>query len=175
MLKRLFSWFFQPRETAGSELFIDPDTIHSLRTISHDKDLISVLKHDHADLVRDFTAISNAAAARKYRDLPKMLSEFRTALTEHVAKENVKFYAFVQQHYANDADKTAHLKVVRKQMDDIGRAVSKFTNRYESEVLDDVSVQQFMKDLEGIGQALVARVQMEEGELYTLYPDAVPA
>lgn len=57
----------------------------------------------------------------------------------------------------------------RSEMDEIGKAVRVFLIKYEIIGVDKDLASSFAHDLDGIGEALVARNEREESTLYLLY------
>jgi hypothetical protein len=140
--------------------------------ISYDPSLIYKLKEDHEELVRLFTAIKSAAIGGKFADIPNILSEFKLALQTHLAVENVRFYVYVQQHYANDVDTSNFITGLRTEMNGIARVVMKFAEKHAADQLTHSTVGNFVTELDEIGAVLVKRVQLEESRLYSLYHSA---
>lgn len=140
--------------------------------IGYDALLIHKLKEDHQELVKIFTAIKTAANEKRFREIPKILPEFKLALQTHLAVENVRFYVYVQQLYANDVDTSDFITGLRSEMNGIARAVIKFTEKYSVTELTHSTVASFKAELDEIGSVLVKRVQLEESRLYALYHSA---
>ncbi len=137
--------------------------------INFDDGLIDKLKIDHAELLRLHGELKFVSEHGDFSALPDLLKSFRLALQTHVMVENVKFYAYLQQHFAKDADLMAYISDVKREMDSIARAVVKFTNNYASQRLTPGKAAEFRKELDDIGGTLVKRVGLEETKLYTLY------
>ena len=137
--------------------------------IEYDAGLVDKLKEDHQELVRIYTAIKTAATENRYGDLYDLLSNFKLTFQTHLAVENVRFYVYVQQHMALDADTSTFIADVRKEMNGIARAVLKFVDTYMAAPPTPVTVTNFHTELDQIGPVLVQRVQLEESRLYSLY------
>lgn len=137
--------------------------------IPYDGGLVEKLKDDHQELVRIFTAIKTAAQEGHYSQIPLLLSNLKLAFQTHIMLENVKFYVYVQQHFAEDTDTAVFIGDVRKEMDDIARTVVKFVKTYSSTRLGRDTAAEFNAELEQIGAVLLQRVQLEENRLYALY------
>ncbi len=140
--------------------------------ISYDSMLVEKLKEDHRTLVKMFSSVKSAALERRFDQIPDALSEFKLALQTHLAVENVRFYVYVQQTYAHDVDTSDFITGLRSEMNGIARVVVKFIEKYVVEKLDKDNVATFLEELEGIGEVLVKRVQLEEKRLYSLYHPA---
>ena len=140
--------------------------------IRFDPMLIGSLKEDHQTLFRLYGELVQAKDSGNYANVPKLLGEFKFALQTHVMVENVRFYVFLQQQLAGDADTSAFIADVRKQMDGIARAAVKFANTYAvGEPFTPELARGFSADLAAIGDVLTKRVAMEESRLYPLYSD----
>ncbi len=137
--------------------------------IGYDDGLVAKLKGDHQELVRLYTAIKGAAAANRFADLHDLLANFKHAFQMHIALENVKFYVYVQQRMAQDPEASTFISEVRREMNDIARAVLKFVDAYTANPPTPATVTDFSAELDQIGAVLVQRVEKEESRLYSLY------
>ncbi len=138
-------------------------------SIAYDPELVNSLKSDHQELVRIYTTIKSAAAESRYDEIRNLLSNFKLTFQTHIAVENVRFYVYVQQHAALDADTSNFIADVRKEMNGIARAVMKFVDTYMTLPPTSSTVSGFNSELDQIGTVLVQRVQLEESRLYSLY------
>ena len=140
------------------------------RGISYDSGLIRNLEEDHEKLVEIYGRVWSEGYEKKdFSTLGNLLSEFKSVFQSHLLKENVKFYAYLEQSMTNDAHSLSVVKEFRRDMNDIANAVISFCKKYERPTYTQSAIEQFKKDYEGIGQALVRRVQLEERDLYSLY------
>jgi len=137
--------------------------------INYDPELVGKLKDDHKELVRIYGAIKTASTENRYGDIHDLLSDFKLTFQTHLAVENVRFYVYVQQHMALDADTSNFIADVRKEMNNIARAVLKFVDTYMTTPPTPYSSAEFNAELDGIGPVLVQREQLEESRLYSLY------
>jgi regulator of sigma D len=137
--------------------------------ITYDPEVVEKLKEDHKELVRIYTAIKTAAIEHQFDALHDLLANFKLTFQTHLAVENVRFYVYVQQHMALDADTSTFIADVRKEMNGIARAVLKFVDTYMTVPPNTETVSVFNTELDGIGSVLVQRVQLEETRLYSLY------
>ncbi len=137
--------------------------------ITYDPELVGRLKQEHQELVRIFSSIKAAAAECQFQQLPGLLTEFKHAFLNHVGTENVKIYVYLQQHGQTDADTQNFISGVRKEANEIARAVMKFVDTHIATAPAPVSVMMFNAELEKMGAALTKRMGMEENRLYALY------
>lgn len=141
----------------------------SSSVIAYDADLVDNLKGEHQELVRVFTAIKTSATEGDLNQLPELLANFKHLFLSHVGLENVKFYVYMQQHQAIDAESLNFISNVRKEMNNIARAVMKFIDAHITTLPSPDTVAGFNAELDQIGAVLIKRVQMEESRLYPLY------
>lgn len=137
--------------------------------IRHDPELIVSLKDDHGRLFTHFQAI---AAAGKLGDLAAvqgLLNQFRTMIQDHLLKENVRLYVYLEHLLMADPVSRQMMHGFRHEMDDIGRIVVGFLDKYKLIGGQPELAGPFAQDLAGIGEALVARIRREEEILYPMY------
>ena len=138
--------------------------------IAYDDGLIDNLEKDHELLVELFGKIwKNGFEAGDFETLATHISEFKTLFQSHLLKENVKFYAYLEQSMRHDSHSLGVVREFRRDMNDIANAVISFCKKYERPEFTKAAQESFKEEYQGIGQALVRRVQLEERDLYSLY------
>ena len=137
--------------------------------IRHDPGLIAALKEDHKLLLEIFGSIQAAAAAGDLHAVQKRLGQFRIVLQDHLLKENVRLYVYLEHLLRGDATSHELIHGFRHEMDAIGRAVVGFLDRYKSIAAEPRLAAKFVDDLAGIGEALAGRIRREEATLYPMY------
>lgn len=137
--------------------------------INYNANLVPSLKQDHQMLLGLYGQIKQAAEREQYHLIPPKLIELKHALQAHLMVENVHFYVYVQQHLAANAEASALIADLRKDMDGIAHAAVKFIRNYETAAFTKEIASTFLKDLGEIGNVLVHRINTEESTLYTLY------
>lgn len=149
------------------------DTIRPLaaeaKVIGYDAELVDRLKAEHQDLLHAFTAIQQSGERGHFARLPEQLEQFRLALLNHIAMENVKFYVYMQHHPALDEAAQGFIAGVRKEMNTIARAVAKFVDSHLADTPTYATVDRFTSELDHIGKVLAERITLEESHLYSLY------
>ncbi|NOT16299.1 MAG: hemerythrin domain-containing protein [Methylotenera sp.] len=158
---RLFGW--------DNKQEVPVQTTKTEEGIPYDAGLVSKLKADHQELLAMFGKISQAAGAGQFDAVPKMLKRFKLDLQTHLVTENVRFYVYVQQRQAGDSGASSLIADLRKEMNGIASAAVHFIGQYENAIFTEDVANQFRKDLAGIGEVLVQRINTEESSLYTLY------
>lgn len=137
--------------------------------IAFDAGLVDRLKDDHQDLLQTFTQLRRKGAEAHFSHLPELLEKFKLSLLNHIAQENVKFYVYMQNHWAVDVETQSFIAGVRKEMNSISRAVVKFIDSHLADVPSHLTIASFNEELEQIGEVLTNRIRLEEERLYSLY------
>lgn len=137
--------------------------------ISYDPNLVSKLKEDHQSLFKIYGNLTAATDRGDYAAIAPLLSELKLAFQTHIMLENVKFYVYLQQSVAHDAQLSSFLVELRQEMNGIARALVKFVNTYSTGPFTAEMAEPFKAELAGIGVVLTKRVELEESRLYTLY------
>ncbi len=158
------------REAAQKRRAVTRTTATKKKGVTYDDSLIDNLEKDHEILVEIFGKIwKNGYEEEDFDALALHLREFKAMFQSHLLKENVKFYAYLEQSMKEDAHSLSVVREFRRDMNDIANAVISFCKKYERPEYTKVAVESFVKEYQGIGQALVRRVQLEERDLYSLY------
>ena len=145
-----------PAPNERGQLRFDPDLIHSLES-------------DHRDLVSLFGQIGERAQAGDFGPIPSMLLKFKTTLEAHLIAENVRFYNYVENGLAGDAENYALMRSFRREMNQIARGVVDFVKKYQNLPFDPAARSTFMGDYQAVGALLTQRIEREERSLYPLY------
>jgi hypothetical protein len=137
--------------------------------IRHDPQLIVALKTDHQRLLATFHDIAAASTAGNLAVVQHLLGQFQTMIMDHLLKENVRLYVYLEHLLQNDAVSHEMMHGFRHEMDVIGRVVVGFLGKYKEIGGRPELAAAFATDLKGIGEALVARIKREEDILYPMY------
>ena len=137
--------------------------------IRFDPELIGKLKNDHQELFRIYADLVASKDKDDFGAVAQLLHDFKLMLQTHLMVENVRFYVYLQQQFAEDAAVAGFISEVRKEMDGIAHAAVRFVNTYTVPSYTPELKASFAGELSAIGNVLVKRVSMEESRLYTLY------
>ena len=137
--------------------------------IRHDPQLVEELHGDHRRLLETFGAIRDACQRSKLAAAQQQLERFRIQLKDHLLKENIRLYVYLEHLHAADPARHALVRGFRREMDSIGRVVVDFFTQYREVGLRPELAGAFAADLGRIGEALAARIKREEETLYPLY------
>lgn len=138
-------------------------------TIHYDPRLIETLKEDHSLLIDIYKAIDAARSEGNLMTVQTRLDQFRMMLQDHLLKENVRLYVYLEHVLAGDATSHQLMHEFRHEMDDIGRVVVGFLTKYRQIGIHPELAAAFGTDFAAIGQALTARIRREEDTLYPMY------
>lgn len=143
-----------------------------LRHIGYDAKLVDSLLRDHAELGRIFANIGEAQRDGNFDDMRNLLVQFKTRLEAHVLTENVRFYNYLEQSLASDAESAGTMRDFRRDMNGIARGVVEFVKKYQYSQFAPEERRQFAVDYAAVGKILEQRLDSEENSLYPLYqPD----
>ena len=134
--------------------------------IHHDPVLIVSLKEDHRRLLTSFRSITAASVAGELVAVQDHLSQFQTMIMDHLLKENVRLYVYLEHLLQNDPVSHEMMHGFRHEMDGIGRVVVGFLTKYKAIASQPELAAAFSTDLKGIGQPLLPRTNREEDILY---------
>jgi regulator of sigma D len=137
--------------------------------IVYDPGLVPRLTNDHRQLVEVYKQVHAALARNDLAGVRHRLLQFRGALQEHLLAENVKLYVYLARHLAGDEASSQIINDMRREMMGIGRVVMDFLRKYTETPIEPAQAVQFKGELDGIGAALVQRIEREESALYPLY------
>lgn len=84
-------------------------------------------------------------------------------------QENVSFYCYLEQQFADDSNHLETIKFYRKEMNGISHAFVKFIKKWQSTPINTLNVEEFKTEYDAIGEVLAQRINSEENHLYTLY------
>jgi hypothetical protein len=134
--------------------------------LSYDPTLITKLTADHRELIDLYKGCA-AAYGKSDKKLAKELAQFKRKLTSHLLVENLRFYTYMKYLLKSDSDNTVLMRHFQTEMGEIGKVVFAFLDRYtQPGAVYDI---EFKAEFDQIGAALVARIEAEENDLYTLY------
>ena len=137
--------------------------------IRYNPNLINKLKTDHQNLLSIYGEINEAFTAKNYPLVTEKLKALKRGFMDHILVENVSLYVYMKNSFRDDEENVELVQDFRSEMDGIGKVVRAFIMKYETIGIDADLAASFGEELAGIGEALVARIEREEGTLYPLY------
>lgn len=137
--------------------------------IHYDPELISRLMEDHQALLETYRSIFAALKSGELMTVQVRLERFRASLMDHLLKENVRLYIYLEHLVRNDGVAYELMHGFRHEMDGIGKVVLGFLGKYREISLNPELAPAFSNDLARLGEALVARIKREEEILYPMY------
>lgn len=133
--------------------------------------LIEELEADHAALLVVYGELGSAVERAQWDQVGPMLIKLRSMLTDHLLKEGVKLYCYLQGVFADDDDVSSLFRHFKTEMGGIGKVAFAFVDRYAAAgALKTPTAQAaFAEEYATIGKVLVDRIEREEKQLYPLY------
>lgn len=141
-------------------------------TIRHDPRLLEALREDHRLLLDIYKAIDKARRDGELLTVQTRLDQFRMALQDHLLKENVRLYVYIERRLQGDPDSRKLIREFRQEMEQIGRALMEFLGKYRQIGIHPELASEFDVDYLAIGKALTTRIRREEDLLYPMYDSA---
>lgn len=139
--------------------------------VQYDPTLIAKLEEEHQHMLAIYGRIDGAVAAEQWSKIPELLLQFRSALTDHLLKEGVKLYAYLNKALHSEEELAFVFQSFKKEMGGIGKVVFSFFDKYAADKALQNPEQRtaFIAELKAIGPVLVSRIQREEEQLYAIY------
>jgi len=132
-------------------------------------ELVDKLKADHQDLLDIYARLSAAAQMGHTAHIAEDLMAFRRGFQNHILVENLNFYVYLERILANRPEELGYVRSLRQDMNGIAKVVADFIHTWISQPPTAQTVGQFETELTVMGQALSARIELEESRLYVLY------
>jgi regulator of sigma D len=127
------------------------------------QELISTLKSQHRTLQADL-----ALVLKDVSPLPDLI-KFKNDLLEHLKLENEVFYPDYIDKKTKRGEDVVKTKEFIRQMDDIGKVVMGFLDKYNTSEMINASASDFNKELPNIISTLNLRIETEEEGVFDLY------
>lgn len=163
----------RPAPATGAAMHAAPDPIPQPEKfrIDYDPGLIDRLEDEHKVMLGIYGRIDAAIALERWEDVPGLLMQFRSKLTDHLLKEGVKLYAYLHKSLQHEDDVALVFQSFKKEMGEIGKVVFNFFDRYVADRALATADQRaaFLAQFKSIGNVLVSRIQREEEQLYAIY------
>lgn len=141
--------------------------------IPFNPNLIAKLKGDHQDLFAIYTRLHDSGISARFAKITDDLIVLRRTFNGHILLENVRFYVYLEKLLKNHSEERKYVHSLRKDMNGIAGAVSTFCDKWITNPVSAKTQAEFNTELQGIGGALTARVELEESTLYTLYVESI--
>lgn len=136
--------------------------------IRYDPELIPHFVASHRALSGLATQLEAKVVDRKYFEATQLLRQFKTDIFRHFLEENVRFYTYLAYCLKTDVEGGAMMADMRREMGEVGRAITRFLKDYEAGIGAD-NADAFLHQFKDVVATLADRIQREEGSLYTLY------
>ena len=138
---------------------------------TYNEKLIENFKHDHEELLKIFGEIRESFEndSNAHKKVVNLLNDFKIALEIHLMIEDNKLYSYLTMKYGSDDVHKAFVEDIQTEMTNIAKEVMFFIRKYTNRQSYDNNIDNFLNDLDNIGEVLTRRIKMEEEKLYALY------
>jgi Hemerythrin HHE cation binding domain len=133
-----------------------------------DANLISELKGDHVRLIATFKRLQSIAKSQPSMVVADLIL-LRELFRDHLETEEKNFYTYLDCLFENHETVRAEARAVWEDMNEIADAVSQFITDWISNPPALHTLPAFLSQLNRTMNVLMARVELEERTLYTLY------
>ncbi len=165
-----FKNFFRKNTESSLTIEAPAATENKHRSIRHDPKLVDTLLEHHAKLGALYARIGKQAKAGNYKAIGSDLARLKTSLQGHILTENVRFYVYLEQSLADDAEQSRVMREFRTDMNGIAKEVVAFVNKWKDDSFSSSTARaQFMQDHKAMGDLLEQRFSQEEDNLYPMY------
>jgi len=129
--------------------------------------LITELKNDHQNLFTLYHKIEKNLYKEHFEKIPEILKKFHYEYRLHIIYEDNYFYTYMKSKYKHNEKILSFINEKQEEMKSISNSIAKFINYFDT--VEKIKTDKFKKELQKLGNALKARIEFEEKELYTLY------
>ena len=139
---------------------------------SNSQELISILKAQHRNLQNDLKLVSDELKSEATLDsssVVKKLSKFKIDILEHIKLENGEFYPDYLAKKEAKGENTAKAKEFIKVMEDIGKVIMTFLDKYSRVETIKGSRLVLTEELHNIIGTLNTRIETEEEGVFDIY------
>ena len=135
----------------------------------YEPELVTLLKNDHDLLQGLLSELKQIAVVRDMPAFTQKIKDLNRVLKNHLIVENIKFYSYIEEKYADNETLRKQIHAYRIEMESIGVVINRFINTYNKEALGAADWELTVPDIENLITLLNRRIDKEELELYALY------
>lgn len=139
--------------------------------ISYNPDLVQILRTEHQQLNLDLQWIEKLISENAIADTIKQLGELRSKILEHVSKEELMLYTYLQQSLKDSPESYSEMRLLRKKMNNDIVKVLAFLDAYITKDPDTVEITPFSEKFKTIKTLYIKRMLIEEKGLFPLYKE----
>ncbi len=145
------------------------------RSMPHDPRLIARFEAHHKVAQGLYGKLRESAHDGEFERCEALLGKIDHVLGEHLGEEEHQLYDYLEWLYRDDPDTARLVKIMHKEMADIGRAMTGFINTYRTYGVGERNIKRFLEEMDAIADVFGDRIEREEATLYPLYkaPSAV--
>ena len=138
--------------------------------IFYDANLVRNLEKEHEVLIELFMRSLKEGHKRGNLDiLCDALFNFKNTFQNHLLKENVKLFGYLEQSVKWHKNSFRRVREFRKELNNSSKEILNFCKRYERPIDALVMQELYEKEFISVKNTLVHRIQLVETKMYPLY------
>jgi hypothetical protein len=140
--------------------------------VPYDKQLIERLMEDHAELI-DILNVLASVSAKTLDTVAVNLSSLQKLFQAHILAERVQFYSYLDRLLVDHPTVREEAHVVWLDMNEIASSIAQFIQDWTKKLPVEETLPLFLEHIGRTRQVLLARIELEENTLYTLYTETL--
>lgn len=141
--------------------------------ITYSPTLVPELINEHHGMLKHLATLLASFERKELSTTVRLLEQFKNETVEHVYKETVKLYLYLQYALVDRPDEFAEMHRFRKGMDHIVADTMNFIEQYETLETDVQQQKSFKAEMETLRDRWLERVEVEEKALFPMYQPPV--
>jgi len=138
--------------------------------IFYEEKLINNLKREHETLIEVLLrSFKDGHESGNLDILCDALVEFKRLFQNHLAKENVQLFGYLEQSIKWHPNSLKQVRKFRRELNDQSKEIVQFCKKYESPYDLLFSRESYEKEFKHIRKMLIHRIQLVERKMYAFY------
>lgn len=137
--------------------------------VNYNPALIQLLHKEHLLLNATLQTIEKFISENAIPEAIKQLAPLKSKILEHVSKEELMLYSYLQQSLKNTPDSYTQMRHLRKKMNNDIIKVLAFLNTYINSAPETIEADTFATNFKTIKTLYGKRMLIEENGLFPLY------
>ncbi len=139
---------------------------------NYNSSLIKILSDEHKKIFDAYLSLKDSfEKSSNFEEILDKLNILKITLDMHLNFEDSTLYTYLKYKYRNDNAKLNFIIYADKEMKDIAKSALKFIEECSDYKTYLKKREEFIKELNLIGEVITKRVAFEEGQLYPLYKE----
>ena len=157
-----------------SQRLVPVDVPHSTETlagtVAHDPILVPCLVQEHRDMLALLESIRSRTRQGCHAELATQLSRLQASLEAHLLSERLRLYGYLEDSLASEPRQLARMREAQAEAGRLALRVKEFAERVRHSPASLATAVDVLGELQDLGDAMRARFEAQERDLYPLYP-----